>query len=188
MPASGSRGISLQQMNQITERIDQEQVTGAAATFAPRFARPLPPGVLPMITFRVGHLRREALRSPRWPLAAVLLWAIATSAGTNWWRGWASWAAGSAWAPWSSRCSRIADRGSRDGVVTRRTRAPSAYSLVCAVTGSDCVRGRSPIEMTAPHPVAPRLYRQPRGIADAAGCHSSRHVWVCCASRNPAAG
>ena len=38
-----SRGIALQHMNQITERIDREATTGARPTFGPRFAALLPP-------------------------------------------------------------------------------------------------------------------------------------------------
>ena len=37
-----SRGIALQHMNQITERIDREATTGATPTFAPRYAELLP--------------------------------------------------------------------------------------------------------------------------------------------------
>ena len=50
-----SRGIALQHMNQITERIDREATTGAQPTFGPRFAAVLPPGVRPLLTFRVGY-------------------------------------------------------------------------------------------------------------------------------------
>ena len=42
--AATSRGIALQHMNQITERIDREATTGARPTFAPRFAELLPDG------------------------------------------------------------------------------------------------------------------------------------------------
>ncbi len=64
-------GIALQCLNQITERVDRELTTGAAATFAPRFADLLPPGARPVITFRVGHPARAARPSPRRPVAAV---------------------------------------------------------------------------------------------------------------------
>ena len=66
-----ARGIALQPMNQITERIDRESTTGAVATFGPRFARLLPPGAQPLVTFRVGYPLREALPSPRRTIAAV---------------------------------------------------------------------------------------------------------------------
>ena len=55
-------------MNQITERIDREATTGAPPTFAPRFAALLPPGVKPLLTFRVGYPVREAGRRRAAPL------------------------------------------------------------------------------------------------------------------------
>ncbi len=67
-----SRGISLQHMNQITERMDREQVTDVPATFRPRFADLLPPDVAPLVTFRVGYPTRAARPSPRRALAAVI--------------------------------------------------------------------------------------------------------------------
>jgi hypothetical protein len=60
-----SRGIGLQHMNQITERIDREATTGASPTFAPRFASLLPPGVKPLLTFRVGYPVRVRRPTPR---------------------------------------------------------------------------------------------------------------------------
>lgn len=60
-----SRGIALQHMNQITERIDREATTGASPTFAPRFASLLPPGVKPLLTFRVGYPVRDGRPTPR---------------------------------------------------------------------------------------------------------------------------
>ena len=60
-----SRGIALQHMNQITERIDREATTGASPTFAPRFASLLPPGVNPLLTFRVGYPVRDGRPTPR---------------------------------------------------------------------------------------------------------------------------
>lgn len=64
-------GVALQPMNQITERIDRERVTGAAATFGPRFGALLPPDAQPLVTFRVGYPVRDARPSPRRTLAAV---------------------------------------------------------------------------------------------------------------------
>ena len=58
-------------MNQVTERIDRESTTGAAATFGPRLARLLPAGAQPLVAFRVGYPLREALPSPRRTIAAV---------------------------------------------------------------------------------------------------------------------
>ncbi|WP_380166258.1 Acg family FMN-binding oxidoreductase [Jannaschia sp. R86511] len=66
------RGVSLQHMNQITERIDRARVTGARDTFAPRLAALLPPGGRPLVAFRVGLPTRETRSSPRRPLAAVV--------------------------------------------------------------------------------------------------------------------
>jgi hypothetical protein len=60
-----SRGIALQHMNQITERIDREATTGAVPTFAARFAELLPDGQQPLLTFRVGYPVREARPTPR---------------------------------------------------------------------------------------------------------------------------
>ena len=60
-----SQGIALQHMNQITERIDREATTGAAPTFAPRFAELLPPGATPLLTFRVGYPVRAGRPTPR---------------------------------------------------------------------------------------------------------------------------
>jgi hypothetical protein len=64
-------GLALHHMNQITERIDRERSSGAAPTFAPRFARLLPRGEQPLLTFRVGHPVRDAAPSPRRAAAQV---------------------------------------------------------------------------------------------------------------------
>jgi hypothetical protein len=67
-----SRGIALQHMNQVTERIDRELELGAPATFGPRLQALLAPsGDSVLSTFRVGYPAREALLSPRRPLSAV---------------------------------------------------------------------------------------------------------------------
>jgi hypothetical protein len=60
-----SRGVALQHMNQITERIDREATTGARATFGPRFAALLPTKQRPLLTFRVGYPVRTARPTPR---------------------------------------------------------------------------------------------------------------------------
>ncbi|MET0864348.1 MAG: hypothetical protein ABWZ98_08420 [Nakamurella sp.] len=60
-----SKGVALQHMNQITERIDREDSTAAAPTFAPRFAALLPPEAHPLLTFRVGYPVRAARPTPR---------------------------------------------------------------------------------------------------------------------------
>ena len=69
--AATSQGIALQHMNQITERIDRERTTGAAPTFAPRFAAVLPPGAEPLLTFRVGYPQRAGRPTPRRSAAEV---------------------------------------------------------------------------------------------------------------------
>jgi nitroreductase len=60
-----THGVALQHMNQVTERIDREAATGAAPTFAARFAALLPPGQRPLLTFRVGYPVRAARPTPR---------------------------------------------------------------------------------------------------------------------------
>jgi hypothetical protein len=65
------RGVALQHMNQVTERIDRELATRAPATFGPRFAELLPPGAQPLVSFRVGYPSREARLSPRRAVTAV---------------------------------------------------------------------------------------------------------------------
>lgn len=66
------RGLALQPMNPVTERVDRERTTGAAATFGPRFAALLPTGSEPVITFRVGHPTQDARPSPRRALPDVI--------------------------------------------------------------------------------------------------------------------
>ena len=66
-----TQGVALQHMNQITERIDREAATGAAPTFAPRFAALLPGVGAPLLTFRVGYPVRAARPTPRRGVAEV---------------------------------------------------------------------------------------------------------------------
>ncbi len=66
-----ARGVAMQHMNQITERIDRERTTAAEATFEPRLAGLLPTGMHALAAFRVGYPVRDAKRSPRRPLSAV---------------------------------------------------------------------------------------------------------------------
>jgi hypothetical protein len=66
-----ARGVALQHMNQITERIDAERVARVPATFGPRFAELLPSGARPLVAFRAGYPERDARPSPRRPLTAV---------------------------------------------------------------------------------------------------------------------
>jgi hypothetical protein len=67
-----SQGMAMQHMNQITERIDRERQQRLPATFAPQLDGLLAtPGRSPLVTFRIGHPVRAALRSPRRPVSAV---------------------------------------------------------------------------------------------------------------------
>ena len=66
-----THGIALHHMNQVTERIDREQTTGAPAATAPRLSAILPDGAQALVTFRVGYGERAARRSPRRALADV---------------------------------------------------------------------------------------------------------------------
>jgi hypothetical protein len=66
-----ARGVALQHMNQITERIDAEHAAGVPATFNPRFAALLPLNAKPIVAFRVGYPVRGARPSPRRGVADV---------------------------------------------------------------------------------------------------------------------
>jgi hypothetical protein len=67
-----SKGIALQHMNQVTERIDRELALGAPATFRQRLRELLASsGDSVLSTFRVGYPARDALLSPRRPVSAV---------------------------------------------------------------------------------------------------------------------
>ncbi len=70
--AATVRGVAMQHMNQVTERIDRERSTGVTPTFAPRLAALLPGGQQPLVAFRVGYANRSAKLSPRRSLDAVL--------------------------------------------------------------------------------------------------------------------
>jgi hypothetical protein len=66
------RGMALQHMNQITERIDRETVLGVPATFAPRLASLLgSPSDQALVAFRLGYPVRAGRQSPRRPVTAV---------------------------------------------------------------------------------------------------------------------
>jgi hypothetical protein len=67
--AATGRGVALQHMNQVTERIDREASTGVAPTFAPRFAALVPDR--PLLTFRVGYPVRAGRPTPRRSAAEV---------------------------------------------------------------------------------------------------------------------
>ncbi|MEP7178876.1 MAG: hypothetical protein ABI775_07300 [Pseudonocardiales bacterium] len=68
--------LSLQYMNQITERIDRDQATNRPDTFGPRFDRLLgqqvdQQGRHGLVTFRLGHPQRSTRKSPRRSLNAI---------------------------------------------------------------------------------------------------------------------
>jgi hypothetical protein len=70
--AATARGLALQHMNQITERIDREASLGAAPAFASRFAALLAtPGRGPLASFRIGYPARAPRLSPRRPVPWV---------------------------------------------------------------------------------------------------------------------
>jgi hypothetical protein len=60
-----ARGVALQHMNQVTERIDRDRQQGSPSEFARRFADLLPGTVQPLVTFRVGYAARPSRLSPR---------------------------------------------------------------------------------------------------------------------------
>lgn len=71
--AATTDGLSLQYMNQITERIDRDQVLAQPDVFGPRFDRLINlKGRHGLVTFRLGHPKRPARNSPRRSLSAVL--------------------------------------------------------------------------------------------------------------------
>lgn len=70
--AATANGLTLQHMNQITERIDREASLGGPSTFAPRLDDLLAtPGRHGLVAFRIGYLLRPARRSPRRPATEV---------------------------------------------------------------------------------------------------------------------
>jgi len=63
----------MQQMNQITERVDRDRSLGRPARFGPRLSTLVaPPGWETLITVRLGYPARPGRPSPRRPLAAVI--------------------------------------------------------------------------------------------------------------------
>ena len=70
-----ARGLGMQHMNQITERIDRETVLDRPATFAPRLSAvlgsPKSEPSEPLVAFRIGYPDRAARRSPRRPVTSV---------------------------------------------------------------------------------------------------------------------
>ena len=73
--AATTRGLALQHMNQITERIDRDSALGRDPTFGPRLqalvAAAGRPGRQVLSAFRIGHPVRGGRRTPRRPVADV---------------------------------------------------------------------------------------------------------------------
>jgi hypothetical protein len=68
-----TRGLGMQPLCQVLERIDREQSAGLPADFSTAMAAMLPAGKHAIMTFRIGYPTAEALRSPRRPATAVTL-------------------------------------------------------------------------------------------------------------------
>ena len=68
-----TKGLGMQPLNTITERIDREKVLGLPARFEAGISSLLPPNVQPLMTFRIGYPTVEPPPSPRRPAEEVLL-------------------------------------------------------------------------------------------------------------------
>ncbi len=68
-----TKGLGMQPLNQITERIDREKVLGLPARFQAGLSALLPPSVQPLMTFRIGYPTVEPPPSPRRPAEDVLV-------------------------------------------------------------------------------------------------------------------
>ena len=70
-----ARGLALQHMNQITERIDRDSALGRDSVFGPRLqtlvAAAGRPGLQVLSAFRIGHPVRGGRRTPRRDVAEV---------------------------------------------------------------------------------------------------------------------
>jgi nitroreductase len=72
--AAINRGLAMQPLNQITERIDREKLAGLNPRFTQAAAQlMLDPGWQPLMSFRVGYPTMSAQPSPRRRVEAVLL-------------------------------------------------------------------------------------------------------------------
>jgi nitroreductase len=67
-----TKGLGMQPLNTITERIDREKVLGLPARFQAGISSLLPPNVEPLMTFRIGYPTVEPPPSPRRPAVDVL--------------------------------------------------------------------------------------------------------------------
>jgi nitroreductase len=68
-----TKGLGMQPLNQITERIDREKAVGLPARFHAGISSLLPPNVEPLMTFRIGYPTAEPPLSPRRPAEDVLV-------------------------------------------------------------------------------------------------------------------
>jgi nitroreductase len=68
-----TKGLGMQPLNQITERIDREKVLGLPARFQADLSSLLPPNAEPLMTFRIGYPTVEPPPSPRRPAEDVLV-------------------------------------------------------------------------------------------------------------------
>lgn len=67
-----TKGMAMQPLNQVEERMDREQSTGISPQFTDAMARMLPPGRHPVFSFRTGFPTMEAPPSPRRPAEEVV--------------------------------------------------------------------------------------------------------------------
>ena len=67
------RGLGMQPLCQVPERIDREQSAGLPADFTSAMSAMLPASQHAIMTFRIGYPTGDALLSPRRPAAAVML-------------------------------------------------------------------------------------------------------------------
>jgi len=71
--AATSLGLGLHHMNQITERIDRDRMTGAADVFSARWGDVLGiPASTALVSFRIGHPVRSPASSPRRAIADMV--------------------------------------------------------------------------------------------------------------------
>jgi nitroreductase len=68
-----TKGLGMQPLNQITERIDREKVLGLPDRFQVGLSGLLPPNVQPLMTFRIGYPTVEPPPSPRRPAEDVIV-------------------------------------------------------------------------------------------------------------------
>jgi nitroreductase len=67
-----TRGLAIQPLNQVSERIDREHSAGLSPEFTQAMADMLPTGWHPVMAFRIGYPTTDALSSPRRPAEKVV--------------------------------------------------------------------------------------------------------------------